>query len=798
MFAPHRRRRCTSRRPGTGRALFLIAAFAFMMLASVAGNVATANQVATEEVAQEEIAPEATVTDIPTEESQDLVAPTEVPTEEPGDPFSIVIDKWVCDDPATAPYGSTMHDDYLAACDTPFSATFSASDGNGYQDTRTGSIINFLTPANLITVSESVPAGYGEPAVFCAEAVNFQAMAKPYASGATIQVQGKADEAIHCDWFNVILPEPPSDDPSDLYIHKWECPAGYDETLPTADPILDCTTPQNGVTFTLDHPDPNELDQQSMTGDSIPGAVYFGGIEPGPYTIVETLPPGWDHGFLWECTDSQDNFLVSMASGESHMIDIPAGEQINCKWFNVPVDPDPVHYADLTIYKYTCPAGYDRSAPGADPWIDCPSTTDGIEFTLSDDDPNTADMTSTTGNPSTGMAYFGNLPVGNFTVTETMPAGTDYVFIDHCIGLIDGVQRTYPLMIDGSFDFSVVGNDGHLTCHWYNVPLGEPENVDLYIYKFTCPAGYNVNAPGAYPMVDCANATNGINFTLTDDDPNTVDLMTMTGDSVDGAVYFGGLAPGNYTAIETVPAGIASVFVLDCVGYMDGVQRPVPFSTGPTLDLEITGYEGTITCYWFNVPQHHQGHMTLIKYSCWTEEFVSEVDCEIYEAGQTFDLLAWNGSGWSVVDTRTTSAAGTIAWSNLPGGSYVIDEHDGEPCHITASHQDGSDHILVTPGVETVVKVYNCGQPQQWETPTKYPNTGVGPVEGVMSGPSTTLPALTPLAALLSLLMARGIPPRISSRQATANADAPVSWHDGTYRYPMVAPMTNALRRTIW
>jgi len=77
------------------------------------------------------------------------------------------------------------------------------------------------------------------------------------------------------------------------------------------------------------------------------------------------------------------------------------------------------------------------------------------------------------------------------------------------------------------------------------------------------------------------------------------------------------------------------------------------------------------------------------------------------------------------VDTQTTGQTGVIAWSTLNDGSYVVVEHDGEPCRITSSHQDGSDHILVIEGETTVVKVYNCGYGHEWSTPTKYPNTGV-------------------------------------------------------------------------
>jgi hypothetical protein len=34
----------------------------------------------------------------------------------------------------------------------------------------------------------------------------------------------------------------------------------------------------------------------------------------------------------------------------------------------------------------------------------------------------------------------------------------------------------------------------------------------------------------------------------------------------------------------------------------------------------------------------------------------------------------------------------------------------------------------VSSGEETVIEVYNCGFEWTWDPPTKYPNTGFGPV----------------------------------------------------------------------
>jgi hypothetical protein len=156
---------------------------------------------------------------------------------------------------------------------------------------------------------------------------------------------------------------------------------------------------------------------------------------------------------------------------------------------------------------------------------------------------------------------------------------------------------------------------------------------------------------------------------------------------------------------------------------------PVPFSTGDTLELPISGYEGTITCDWYNVPASPHGQVTVITYSCTTESFVSEVDCEIFEHGQGFDLSWWDGASWVFQADGTTDGAGVLTFADLQPGTWQLDEQDASWCAISSDDlsSDGSS-LHVEAGKESVVKVYNCGAPTTWTTPTRYPNTGVAPI----------------------------------------------------------------------
>jgi hypothetical protein len=158
---------------------------------------------------------------------------------------------------------------------------------------------------------------------------------------------------------------------------------------------------------------------------------------------------------------------------------------------------------------------------------------------------------------------------------------------------------------------------------------------------------------------------------------------------------------------------------------------------GPVLDdIDLDAGEHLI-CHWYNVPEVEGGTLTLFKYTCGTETFVSEVDCQIEEDGKTFDLSYWTGA-WVLVDTEVTDGAGRIQWTGLPDGEYWFAEHDGEWCHIASDNlkEDGPG-VIVPAGEETVVHIYNCddepGKPG--DTPKEYPNTGVPPQPATPAAP---------------------------------------------------------------
>src|SRR5690606_15313692 len=139
-----------------------------------------------------------------------------------------------------------------------------------------------------------------------------------------------------------------------------------------------------------------------------------------------------------------------------------------------------------------------------------------------------------------------------------------------------------------------------------------------------------------------------------------------------------------------------------------------------------------ITCYWYNVPEQMDGSMLVKKFDCTTPTYVSDVDCYTNTTGQMFDLQMWNGSNWATVQSGTTNVSGQLTFTGLDAGDYRLVEPGKTACLVKSSNITPANNLGVAAGMQTTVHVYNCSTPVKPppQTPGKYPNTGVPPVEG--------------------------------------------------------------------
>lgn len=660
---------------------------------------------------------------------------------------TVIIRKNAC----PAGYNASAHDmlDMAANCQSPAGVVaFSVSEagGGGYdggmKQTSGGpggalNSVEFTGVPNVpLWIYEEVPNGFADPVAFCSVESGMTVVVPtryyPWNAG-KIELDAPGEgNVVQCDWYNI-----PSSG-NTVTIRKWECPRNsiMEQTYESHAAL--CTQSMNGVEFTLtDSKGPRAM---TTTG----GQVKWTDFATGAITITETVPPGYHPQPFVACGQLANSSAavvpqpVEATNGVLHSsIELP-GTRFFCDWYNSQ-EPD----STVTIRKWECPQGMEIEQTLSAHQSSCTQPMDNVTFTLTDSKGPRPKMTSG------GLVEWTDVQIEPITVAEEIPFGYStqpFVSCDfdsqNSLSLTDSV-------INGVLTATLNHPGQRIICHWFNQYLGPG---DLTIYKWTCPEGYDYAAWGADPKIDCAEATNGVTFVL--DQPAGVDLQTDTGDSINGAVRFGSLTPGDYVVNEIVPQGISEVFVLDCVGLNTGAVHPVPLSYGPTLQIPIAGGD-RIECHWYNVPEMDPdfGWMTVTKYTCWTPTYVSDIDCEAFEGGKAFDLQMWNGSSWVGAGSGTTNAAGQLTWTNLAPGAYQVVEQGGTACRITSDPADAVGNPTVNANAGTTVKVYNCGvnPPSTGKTPTKYPNTGVEPVGASDDAPAGSLLAVAGLLGAGSL-----------------------------------------------
>jgi hypothetical protein len=600
----------------------------------------------------------------------------------------------------------------------------------------------FLGGAGQIGIDEHIPPGYGEPVVWCvsfpeaaADPEDFDIHLVPATDGRVLVTPEQHYPFIFsCTYFNFTGTDG-AEGGSTVTIIKKDCP--YDAGAETLDQYSnECPTDFDAIEFEL-----------SYNGNAYPattsgGIVEWTEVPAGDFSIQETIPDGYADPVVFcghNLVPDGPIFNMPMMDATGGLLqDTLVADPIDylCYWFNLPAEE---YTGDLLIEKFAC---HDGTPHGQDKdWYEanCTDPHSGVTFGVTSSDGLV--FQDTVG----GVVLVTDLPTGEMEIQEMIPAG----FGEPEVFCETGAGFAKQEVQNGHFsrDFSS-GSDWWMTCYYFNIPA---EPGDMTILKWTCPEGYDLFAAGADPQVDCTEATNGVEFQFGLDGGAALAELQTTGDLIDGGVFFDDLEPGTYKAVELVPEGIESVFVLEGTGHLMGVLQPYPLSQGNVLDsIEVDAGEH-LTCHWYNVPESHGGSLTVIKYTCSTEVFVSEVDCEIAEHGITFDLLKWDGATWQVLDTQVTGGFGKIQWIDVEPGDYGLDEHDGEWCHLQTTPVFGpGDFFSVFEGEDTVVEIYNCtGEPgTPGDTPTKYPNTGVPPAEGDLTeGPQEFAPASAPLPA---------------------------------------------------
>jgi len=344
-------------------------------------------------------------------------------------------------------------------------------------------------------IIETPPDGYNFIRVFCrqqkltGEDTGFLEITP---SGFTVSYDLMVGYDMDCDWFNSPYQ---GDDESSVLIRKHGCPSGYDASGASIyDLAANCQDVQAGVDFKLEPFDGNPGNQ--VTDPS--GQVTWENISPGPGTIIETPPAGYISIRVfcrqYKLSGEDTGFSEYSVSDFTASYDLQEGYDLDCDWFNTYSQPGPATTtpgpiatggpattpnptpsasgpASLTIIKYTCEPGYDVFRFDADPKVDCPETTAGVEIRSigkSVTTPRTTDQD--------GKVVWPDLNSGPHFLQEVMPDGTAYAFIWECTSNLQSFENylLFPAIIgpDGKIGYTIFPGE-KVTCFWYNVPEEE-------------------------------------------------------------------------------------------------------------------------------------------------------------------------------------------------------------------------------------------------------------------------------------------------------------------------------------
>lgn len=630
----------------------------------------------------------------------------------PDEDASITVEKYLC--PVGYDFDAPMSDP-VSDCTILYNGvTFNLDDGDAPDpdqsrqtgDDGAGTVVFPGLEPGAWTVTEEVPDGIVDTMALCPTITgNPQVFDEP--PRAVFEVE--EGDQFHCLWFNV----PEEVEENTIIINKWQCPEGAAASQSHHWLSTNCTDQHDGVEFEI------TTDFGWVVMQTVGGTLQLGPIGPMFHVAIqESIPDGFGDPAVYCAVDDGAHAQIGAPDGfwEHEFPDDDVPETLSCEVYNIPDEENAI-----LIHKWQCPEG--TSPEESLDWYEdnCTEEHDGVDFKVA------SDLGLAVQETSGGQVQFDGLPAGTAGIQEFIPDGFGAPIV-FCAP-DDSLWTQYDAPTGHwQYDFPFDGVSETLVCYVFNIPGGDGS---VTIVKWTCPPGYDLNAAGADPQVDCTEATNGIDFQFGLSGIGEEAVLQTTGDVIDGGVVFDGLEPDTWKAVEIVPEGIDHVFVLECTGHIMGVLQPYPLQMGNVLEIDLDAGEHLV-CHWYNVPDTEGGKLTVIKYTCSTETYVSEVDCQIDEDGETFDLLHWNvGEGvWEVIDTAVTDGVGQIIWVELDAGDYGLEEHDGEWCHLTTNPVFGpGDFFSVVEGEETVVRVYNCGgEPgKPGDTPTKYPNTGLPP-----------------------------------------------------------------------
>lgn len=395
-------------------------------------------------------------------------------------------------------------------------------------------------PADTYTISEDVPGDFVSVWVYCADSPGGGPRVPSPENGVQeYDIELAAGQNVICDWF--ITPDQQFET-AILRLTKFTCEPGYGGSS-FAEFTSDCVSPTADVAFNLS--DGAGFSVDKVSNDD--GKVRYPDLAPGSnYVLTEDLPGEFLETRVAYCATDGDDYIEYGVAGDGSIdLDpISEGDQVQCLWYNVPVDQNAGN-GSVEIHKAECPAG-----TTGDFYARChDDVVSGIGFEL--DGPGSVNDLGNTGDD--GMLTFSELPAGDYVISEIAPA--DYnvaVYAVFCTQ--DGVA--FPTEYDDDTGLRITFElpaGANIVCDWYNVPRGQTQPTPtpttasggaITVVKTLC----EDDAEDIRNFrSECDIAGTGISFELT----ALSGGQSWTGKTgADGKLVFSGLANGAYDLDE--------------------------------------------------------------------------------------------------------------------------------------------------------------------------------------------------------------------------------------------------------
>lgn len=144
-----------------------------------------------------------------------------------------------------------------------------------------------------------------------------------------------------------------------LTIEVFTCSPGYDPVDPQETLVNPCNLGTEDIGFTLEPLTGQSGSAMASTGTGgAPATISFSNLAPGDYRLMQQTPGSIGLSFVLHCASSVREFdypfapFAMIESGGRLNIQLLAGEQLDCAWYNVQADPSEL--ASLTLTAYNC------------------------------------------------------------------------------------------------------------------------------------------------------------------------------------------------------------------------------------------------------------------------------------------------------------------------------------------------------------------------------------------------------------------------------------------------------------